>query len=362
MPILFFLLIGLYLIGNFYIYFRGGQALTTYPTGVKVLLSLLFWSGALSFLFSFLFRKANLSIKFLSFTHEVGSSWLVFTLYMVLFLISFDLIRLFYKPFTYGFHLAFAFTLCLLSYGYYNYKHPKTQAYNLEIHKSAKVPSLKVVAVSDIHLGLGTGKADLRKYVDQINEQKPDLILIGGDLIDNAVRPLIAEHMEEELNRLHAPLGVFMVPGNHEYIADMEESMDFLKSTSIHLLRDSVVTLPNGVQLIGRDDRHNPHRKPLSLLTAQTDASKPILLLDHQPYELEKTVKAGVDLQFSGHTHRGQIWPINLLTDRLFDISYGYEKRENTHLYVSSGLSLWGPPFRIGTDSELVVFNLTFNE
>lgn len=362
MPIIFFLLIGLYLIGNFYIYFRGGQALSTYPTGVKVLLSLLFWSGALSFIFSFLFRKANLSIKLLSFTHEVGSSWLVFTLYMVLFLISFDLIRLFYKPFTYGFHLAFAFTLCLLSYGYYNYKHPKTQEWTIEIQKLAKASSLKVVAVSDIHLGLGTGKADLSQYVDKINAQKPDLILIGGDLIDNSVRPLREEQMEEELNRLNAPLGVFMVPGNHEYIAGIDECLDFLRSTSIQVLRDSVVTLPNGVQLIGRDDRHNHRRKPLSWLTEQADTSRPILLLDHQPYELEKSIKTGVDLQFSGHTHRGQIWPINLLTDRLFDISYGYEKRENTHLYVSSGLSLWGPPFRIGTDSELVVFNLKFSE
>lgn len=360
MPVIFFLFIGLYLIGNFYIYFRGGQALSTYPTGVKVLLSLLYWGGALSLIFTFLVRKAHLSVKFLSFTHEVGSAWLVFTLYMVLFLISFDLIRLFYRPFTYGFHLALAFTLCLLSYGYYNYKNPKIREFNLEINKQTEEPSLRIVAVSDIHLGLGTGKAALSQYVDKINKQKPDLILISGDLIDNSVLPLKEEHMEEELNRLSAPLGVFMVPGNHEYISDIDESIDFIKATSIHLLRDSVVTLPNGLQIIGRDDRQNHRRKPLNDLAKQVDPSQPIILLDHQPYDLEKTVEAGVDLQISGHTHRGQVWPVSLLTDRLFDISYGYDKRENTHLYVSSGLSLWGPPFRIGTDSELVVFNLNF--
>ena len=360
MPIVFFLFIGLYLIGNFYIYFRGGQALSTYPTGVKVLLSLLFWGGALSLIFTFLFRKANLSLKFLAFTHEVGSSWLVFTLYMVLFLISFDIFRLFYRPFTYGFHLALAFTLCLLSYGYYNYKNPKIQEYTVAINKPTEASSLKVVAVSDIHLGLGTGKEALSNYVDKINAQKPDLIIISGDLIDNTVIPLREEHMEEELNRLNASLGVYMVPGNHEYIAGIDESMEYLSSTSIHVLRDSVVTLSNGVQLIGRDDRQNHRRKPLNHLLEQADVSKPMLLLDHQPYDLEKTVKSGIDLQFSGHTHRGQVWPINLLTDHLFDISYGYEKRGDTHLYVSSGLSLWGPPFRIGTDSELVVFNLKF--
>lgn len=360
MPIIFFLFIGLYLIGNFYIYFRGGQALATYPTGVKVLLSLLFWGSALSLIFTFLVRKVNLSVKLLSFTHEVGSAWLVFTLYMVLFLISFDLIKLLYRPFSYGFHLAFAFTLCLLSYGYYNYKNPKIQEYNLAINKQVEDSSLKVVAVSDIHLGLGTGKATLSKYVDRINAQKPDLILISGDLIDNSVIPLKEERMEEELNRLNAKLGVFMVPGNHEYIANINECLDFLKTTSIQVLRDSVVMLPNGVQIIGRDDRHNLRRKPLSYLVEQADASKPMLLLDHQPYDLDTTVKTGVDLQFSGHTHRGQVWPVSLLTDRLFDISYGYDKRESTHLYVSSGLSLWGPPFRIGTDSEIVVFNLNF--
>jgi len=360
MPIMFLLFIGLYLTGNFYIYFRGGQALSSYPTGVKVLLSLLFWSGALSLIFTFLVRKASLSMKFLTFTHEVGSAWLVFTLYMVLFLISFDLVRLFYRPFVYGFHLSFALTLCLLSYGYYNYKNPKIQEYNLEINKPVEKSSLRVVAVSDIHLGLGTGKAALSKYVGLINAQKPDLILISGDLIDNSVLPLREEHMEEELNKLSAGLGVFMVPGNHEYISNIDECLDFLNATSIQVLRDSVVILPNGVQIIGRDDRHNHHRRPLDYLTKQVDLSKPVLLLDHQPYDLDETVRAGVDLQFSGHTHRGQVWPLNLLTDQLFDISYGYRKRENTHLYVSSGLSLWGPPFRIGTDSELVVFNLNF--
>lgn len=361
MPVIFLLIIGLYLLGNFYIYLRGGQALATYPTGVKVVLSLLFWSGAFALIFTFLLRKSNLSMKLMMFTHEVGSGWLVFTLYMVLWLFFFDLVRWFYKPFTFSFHLAFAFTLCLLSYGYYMYKNPETRQMDLVINKSAESSRVKVVAVSDIHLGLGTGKAVLSGYVDRINAQNPDLILISGDLIDNSVAPLQEERMEEELNRLYAPLGVYMVPGNHEYISDIDESVSFIRSTSIQLLRDSVALLPNGIQLIGRDDRFNPGRKSLEELLEPVNKSKPMIMLDHQPYELDRTVSAGIDLQFSGHTHRGQVWPINLLTDQLFDLSHGYDKRENTHLYVSSGLSLWGPPFRIGSQSELVVFNLTFD-
>ena len=222
--------------------------------------------------------------------------------------------------------------------------------------------SLKVVAISDIHLGYATNKTMLAGYVDMINAQRPDIVLIGGDLIDNSVAPLRYEHMEEELSKIYAPLGVYMVPGNHEYISGIEESEKFIAQTPIVLLRDSVAILPNQIQLIGRDDRHNKGRKTLGQLTANLDKSKPVILLDHQPYDLEKTEEAGVDLQFSGHTHRGQVWPMNWIVDHLFELSYGIKKIGNSTIYVSSGLSLWGPPFRIGTDSEMVVFNITFKE
>ena len=105
-----------------------------------------------------------------------------------------------------------------------------------------------------------------------------------------------------------------MVPGNHEYISGIDESVRFLKDTPIQLLRDSVVTLPNGVQIIGRDDRSNRSRHSLPTLLKQADRSKPIILLDNQPYNLAKTDSLGIDLQFSGHTHHGQIWPISWVT------------------------------------------------
>ena len=163
----------------------------------------------------------------------------------------------------------------------------------------------------------------------------------------------------EELAELKAPLGIYMVPGNHEYISGIRKSMQFINETPIRLLRDEIVTLPGGIQIIGRDDRSNTSRLSLQELAKNMDPAKPVILLDHQPYDLSDTEKAGIDLQFSGHTHRGQVWPISLITDHLFDQSYGYRRWGNSHIYVSSGLSLWGPPFRIGTDSELVVFNIT---
>ena len=154
---------------------------------------------------------------------------------------------------------------------------------------------------------------------------------------------------------------VLIVPGNHEYISGIKSCRDYIReNTSITWLQDSIVVLPNGIQIVGRDDRSNRNRRLLSQLVEPLDSQLPILLLDHQPYHLEETKNAGVDLQFSGHTHHGQVWPLNLLTDYLFEVSYGYRQFGSTHVYVSSGLSLWGPPFRIGTRSEMVIFNLNF--
>ena len=250
----------------------------------------------------------------------------------------------------------------MLGYGYYKYKHPKTKVINIVINKPFnKGKPLTVVAVSDIHLGQGTMKKDLQQYVELINAQRPDLILIGGDLIDSNIRPVEEQRMWEELNRLDAPMGIYMVPGNHDYYTGIEACEVFLARTSIKLLRDEVVTLPSGLQLIGRDDRTNPRCLPFDRLMQQVNKEKPSILLKHQPVHLEEAIQSGIDLQFSGHTHDGQVWPLNLVTKQLFQQSVGYTEWDKSHSYVSSGLSLWGPPFRIGTESELVVFHLSSN-
>lgn len=364
MPTIFIALFSIYLAGNIYIFIRGAQAVAAQPFGVKVFLTVLFWSGALSFVISMLARNVKVPDVLGHTVHEIGTGWLVFTLYMTLALVVFDIFRLFNPQFKQGFYIALCLTLSLLAYGYYHYQHPKTQVFNIVINKPANTNQqpVKVVAISDIHLGYGTNKAQLKKYVDLINAQQPDLILIGGDLIDNSVTPLYVENMQEELAQLKAPLGIYMVPGNHEYISGMQKSAGFIQTTPIRLLQDTVVTLPNGIQIAGRDDRYSHSRKSLQELALNIDPNKPVILLDHQPYDLQDTEKAGIDLQFSGHTHRGQIWPISLLTDHLFEQSYGYRQWGNSHIYVSSGLSLWGPPFRIGTDSEMVVFNISFKQ
>ena len=361
MPIFFIILITVYLGGNTYIFYRGAQALSGLPGGFKISLAILFWLATLSIVGTMLTRNIKMPV-FLSHTmYEAGTGWLIFTLYMVLFLLAFDLLKLYRVPVNYGFILSLIFTVVLLGYGYYNYHHPKTNTINIALDKplAGDAKPIKIVAVSDLHLGNGTGKTALKRYVKMINEQNPDLILIAGDLIDNSVVPLYTEKMMEELSELKVPLGVYMVPGNHEYISGIKASARFIQDTPIQLLRDSVVTLPNGIQLIGRDDRSNTARRSLQELMAGIDKSKPIILLDHQPYKLTESEAAGVDLQFSGHTHRGQVWPMSWVTDYIYEQSHGYRQWGNSHIYVSSGLSLWGPPFRIGTESDMAVFYLS---
>ncbi|MDE5955067.1 MAG: metallophosphoesterase, partial [Bacteroidales bacterium] len=181
---------------------------------------------------------------------------------------------------------------------------------------------------------------------------------IGGDLIDSSLQPRYTQRMYEELSALNAGMGVYMVPGNHEYISGIEECVEFLAQTPVVLLRDSVVTLPCGLQIAGRDDRTNSMRMDAASLVAEADAGKPVLLLDHQPYGLAENDALGIDVQFSGHTHAGQLWPGNLIVRRMYEQASGWRKWENAFIYVSSGLSLWGPPFRIGTSSDMAVLTL----
>lgn len=357
MKLFFLIFFAAYIGGNIYIFVRGLQAVSALPLGVRILLSVIFWLAAFAMIIALLARNAALPDVVMSALYRIGSVWLVFTLYMVLSLLCFDIVRLFVPTLRYGVVYAAVVAVMVLIYGYCNYLHPQVRHIDILLDKPLD-ESVVIAAISDVHLGDGTDKKALQRYVGLINEQRPDVVVIGGDLVDNSLRPLLHQNMAEILSQLRAPQGVFMVVGNHEYISGIEAVKEYLKSTPITLLQDSVVVLPSGVQIVGRDDRVNRHREPLSLLLSHCDMSLPIMVIDHQPYDLQEVDAAGVDIQFSGHTHRGQVWPVSLLTDYIFEQSHGYRKWSHTHIFVSSGLSLWGPPFRIGTNSDMAVFHL----
>lgn len=359
MRMMFISMIAAYLCGNVYIFVRALQTLPCLPLGGKLVFSICYWLAAFALVISLFTRNIEMP-EFLSRSlFCIGSAWLVFTLYMVLALLVTDIVKFFLPVLkTYGFVTSLGFTICLLTYGYFNYKHPDINRIEIKLDKPIQGESIKVIAISDIHLGNGTRKPQLKKFVEMINAEEPDLIVIGGDLIDNSLLPLYQQKMQEELNLLKAPMGIYMVPGNHEYISGIEECETFLKDTPIRLLRDTIVTLPNGLQLIGRDDRSNRRRLPVADLMKKADPSRPAFLLDHQPYEIAKKDSLGIDIQFSGHTHHGQVWPLSLLVNNMYEQSHGYQKWPHSHVYVSSGLSLWGPPFRIGTDSDMLVMTI----
>ena len=246
--------------------------------------------------------------------------------------------------------------------GNYKFNHPKIVNVELSVNgKPAQNKELRIVAASDLHLGVSIDKKRLQKYVELINGQRPDIVLLAGDVFDNVLAPAVKQKMNDDLRKIQAPFGVYAIPGNHEYIGrDINGAMEYLQSANVHALRDSVVLVGDDFYIIGRDDRTNPSRKTLSEILAGADRSKPIIMLDHQPYHLEETEANGIDLQISGHTHNGQFFPVNLIVKKMYENPFGYSTRGNTHYYVSSGLGLWGPQYRIGTQSELVVISLKY--
>lgn len=343
--------------GNIYLFIRSLQQMQLLPLWGRLLFSVVFWFLALALIIAMLMREVNMPDFLARTLFGLGSLWMVFILYMVLSLVLFDLIHLALPSFR-GFYYALGLTLCLLLWGYWNYRHPKVVEMDIKLEKPLKQP-LRIAMISDVHLGYNTDKKALKRYVELINDQNADMIFIGGDLIDNSTLPLNKQQMWEELQLLRAEQGIYMVAGNHEYISGIEKCREFLSRTPVELLQDSVVSHPSGIEIVGRDDRYARRRKPLKELLLKADMSRPVMVIDHQPYHLKQNDALGIDFQFSGHTHRGQVFPLNLLTDRLYEQSHGYRRWSNAHIYVSSGLSLWGPPLRIGTDSELVVINFS---
>lgn len=338
-----------------YVCIRFQQALPPMPIALRIGIVLLLYAFSLSFLTSILFRNFDMPHWMSRCIFNVGSVWLVFLLYLVLALLVTDLAAKLFPAFRHGFIVALATSAGLLIYGNCKYRNP--QINEVKIALPVERP-LTIAALSDVHLGVGTGRKALAKYVNIINDQHPDVVFIAGDLVDNNVTPLMRENMEEELNRIKAPMGIYMVLGNHEYISGIHRVDTFLKKTKIKLLRDSIVHLPGGLVLLGRDDKFNKKRMSLSQLMPLAGNTKPVFVLDHQPYEVALADSLGAAVQFYGHTHRGQVWPMTWITDALFEQSHGYRRWKNGHVYVSQGLSLWGPPFRIGSESELVVFHI----
>lgn len=352
------LTLALYVGANGYIFWRMLSALHLLPMGVRVAFGVLFWLAAIGMFLSLGLRNASMPEAIHRAIYLVGTSWLVFTLYMFVALLLADVAHAIWPSFHHGVWWALGVTVVVLVAGYINYRHPRVEHLTIATERPIEGSRMRIVAISDVHLGRGTTRNDLGRYVDMINAQKPDMVVIAGDLIDNSIKPVESADMCREFERIEARYGIYMSAGNHEYISGIEACRSYLATTPIELLTDSIVEHPSGIRIVGRDDRTNRRRTSLEEMLANSDMEHFTLVLDHQPNEIGSSAKLGVDLHLSGHTHRGQVWPLSLVTDAMFDQSHGYRKWDDTHAYVMTGLSLWGPPFRIGTNSELLVIDI----
>ncbi|WP_440274438.1 metallophosphoesterase [Ferdinandcohnia sp. SAFN-114] len=293
----------------------------------------------------------------------IGYYWLTLTGYgLVLLPIAILLFFLFKKKGIriIGFGVIFTYVL-ILSVGTYYAWSPVERNYEVTINKSSERDNLKILMASDFHLGSIVGENHLKKFAHLVEETSPDIVLIPGDLIDDHIEPFLQKNMGKIMTEIKAPLGVYATLGNHDYYGnDDEKIVEEMEKHGIEVLTDEVTMIENDFYLIGRNDDTDDDRAGINELIAHLEHSKPLIMLDHQPNELDEAMKSGIDLILSGHTHRGQLFPGNLLTNLLYENDYGLLKKEELNSIVSSGFGTWGPPLRLGTRSEVVVINVKF--
>lgn len=374
--VIFLLIFLLYIGGNYFIYSNISRTLPTFSFWRFVLMAVVI-VGVVSF-FAYMLFHDDMPYKASKLMFFLGTTWLNFFFYLFLITIASSIILLInrYIPLfpraainhytrenILSLLLIIGFISALLVGGHLKYMWKKQVMIPIQLDKTMRSDSLhgdslRIVGISDLHLGYGIGASELQEWVRLINNEQPDIVLIAGNIVDISTKPLMRDSLYKYFKEIQAPLGIYACFGNHEYYAGTDKSAEFYKMANIHLLRDQVALIDSTFYVIGRDDSTNPKRLPLSKLTKGLDASKPVILLDHQPNELTEAEKEGIDLQFSGHTHEGQIWPFSYLTKMMFANSHGYLQKGKSHFYISSGIGIWGGKFRIGTQSEFVVFKL----
>ncbi|MDD4599985.1 MAG: metallophosphoesterase [Negativicutes bacterium] len=257
----------------------------------------------------------------------------------------------------------------LIVWGSYNAQRPVIKRYTISLAKRAgHMNKLRAVLVADTHLGPIIGKRRLEKMVGMINKINPEIIFFAGDTIDEDVPFFVERHMPEILRKLKPRLGSYAVLGNHEYLGGHADSAVYaLEQSGITVLRDNLVKVKDCLYIAGRDDptvkqMTGQPRPMLRSILSEVDPLLPLILIDHQPYDLNTAKVLGVDLLLAGHTHKGQFFPNNFITSKVFEVDWGYLKKGSLQIIVTCGFGTWGPPIRIGNRPELVEIDILFDE
>jgi uncharacterized protein len=245
--------------------------------------------------------------------------------------------------------------------GIMNFNTIRTSDYHIEVpRKSAGIDHLRIAFAADFHLKEGVDVQFVKRFVKKISDINPDILLYGGDIVEGDRRNEKMTVFENLLGGIRTKYGVYGVLGNHEYYAGQDKG-NFFNLAGITILSDTIIVIDGSFNLGGRFDSHFSGRKTIDELVGTAADSLPVILLDHRPTDIENVRRTAADIQLSGHTHDGQLFPINLITGNIYILSHGFKKTGNTNFFVTSGIRLWGPPVRTVGKSEIMVIDVKFN-
>ncbi|MCU4173664.1 metallophosphoesterase [Carboxylicivirga sp. N1Y90] len=248
-------------------------------------------------------------------------------------------------------------TLAIEIFGIFNFNNTRIISYKIELaNKTSELKDFKIIFAADSHFSEITNHYFIEQFIDKINAQNADIIFFVGDIFESSRANEEMAFIQNQLKQIKSKYGVFAVEGNHENYNKINNAAYFANS-NIELLSDTTIIINNTIQVIGRLDKRNPKRRELDELTNDIRSDLPTILLDHQPpNKLEAYPKA--DISLSGHTHNGQLFPLNFIVDYIYELSWGHQKVENTHFFVTCGAQGWGPQVKIGSRSEIVELNI----
>ena len=304
----------------------------------------------------------------------IAPYFLVFFLYIFLIILLFDIFLLLNKFFhivsrpvlknsrikTKAFILIVLLSVSIVIAGSIHFNTIRTSHYQIEIPKrSSQMNDLRIAFAADFHLQENTSIHFVERFVEKINAIQPDLMLFGGDIVEGDGNTDKQAQFEKLIREIKSTYGTFGVIGNHE-IYGGKKTEQFFKEAGIRLLKDTIEVVNNSVNLIGRYDQHKNDRLSLKELLEQSRDTLPVIMLDHRPTEISQVSDTRVDMQLSGHTHNGQLFPFNLITKSIYPLSWGYEEINDTHFFVTSGIRLWGPRVRTTGVSEIMVIDVRF--
>ncbi|QCR31943.1 metallophosphoesterase [Lysinibacillus sp. SGAir0095] len=306
----------------------------------------------------------------------IGSYWMGILIYLLLFFLVADLViwllsilKIIPTPISPNIHFsaglaAILLTISFVSYGIYNANRIKNVSYDIEMEENAA--GMKIVLVSDLHLGAVNSEKRLENVVENINNLEPDLVCIAGDIFNDDFNTLKnPEKAIDLLKSIKSEYGVYGSLGNHDGGKTFNQMIKFLEKSEIRLLNDEYVVIDERLVLFGRVDPSpiggfgGMERKEITEILASLDTTLPIVVMDHTPTNLEQYGDE-IDLILAGHTHRGQIFPGNLITNAIFDVDYGHYQKDadSPQVIVTSGAGTWGMPMRVGSNNEVVSINL----